>query len=132
MSATHQSKVYDLATGAQIDPLETAYRRVCAEVEKARLEQDRFGGSCDKCRYHRASGGVLRERWCVHPLVQSHAFSRKRGEIVAKPWLMETWMASVRPKGIPDLCGDERQLWQPKLSRWQRLIAWFLAPWKAA
>lgn len=38
---------------------------------------------------------------------------------------MDDW---VRPDAT--LCGIEKALWEPKLSIWQRIVDWFLQPWR--
>lgn len=116
--------IRDFKTGEELDPFDAAYRRVRAQYEAARLQADRFGGPCEKCRHFRSEGGTLSEDFCMNPLVVSFAFDRDQGEVVTRGHMIKTWMSSRKAPGIPDLCGDDRRLWEARTA-----LAQFNADW---
>lgn len=116
------------------EELEAAYARVKAEVAEAGARGKRFGGPCKECRFYRKYDGAMyfgRSEYCQHPLVQTHSFSEQEGRIVSRsfPLLAAYFTAPGPQRQIPDLCGETRRLWEPKPTFWQRLFAWFMAPW---
>lgn len=110
------------------DPHLAAYRRVQAEVEQAKAEADRFRGTCEACRHFRSTtdGYDLQMRYgkreCANPLVSKHRFNPETGEIESLPHRMGHYSSTG---GQPDLCGKSRELFAPKLSRWDRLRQWW-------
>jgi len=69
---------------------------------------------CKSCRWAAYGPGY---HDCIHPLVMGIKHVRARA--------MDDW---VRPDAT--LCGIEKALWEPKLSIWQRIVDWFLQPWR--
>ena len=104
--AQSKPKQPELRTPEQIqEQLEARYAEM---VEEAKLKEKAALTACSICRW---SDGA----WCRNPLVigieQKSELIADRGELHAK------------------LCGPEKALFEPKRTRWQRFVDWFLEPW---
>lgn len=120
------SAVHDLQTGEELDPFDAAYRRLRAQYDAARQEAERFGGPCEKCRHFKRSGStVLYETRCLNPLISTVTFNRDAGKVQFSGYRLNSWMTAGASH--PELCGSDHVLWEPRLSVWQRFLAWLTA-----
>lgn len=92
-----------------MEQLEARYAEMKREAENPKMMFP-----CKTCRWVYGSENFPR---CTQPLVVG--FSREKKSAMDGDWI------------IPDatLCGPEKALWEPKLTRWQKLRDWFLEPW---
>lgn len=89
--------------------LEARYAEIEAEANSPRRQFP-----CASCRW----ADKFEAAWCHQPLVKGFGDRVHMG------------MGEEISKTIPNLCGPEKALWEPKQSIWQKFAAWFLAPWK--
>lgn len=113
-----------------VDPkFKKAYEALEIRLREAEQDYERVQGACQKCRWYSPGhfGLTLEKDFeCLQPLLAQPKFNAVIDQVDNNFFVMKKSYRSDDTLKIPDLCGSNRDLFQPQLTLFEKFRAWLI------